>query len=69
MIPVGKMVLNENPKDYFSEVEQAAFSPNNLIPGIEPSPDKVLQVCLLPAPDVLSYNKKYFYEKNIARII
>lgn len=40
---VGKMVLNRNPKNYFAEVEQAAFSPANLVPGIEPSPDKMLQ--------------------------
>lgn len=41
--PVGKMVLNRNPKNYFAEVEQLAFSPANLVPGIEPSPDKMLQ--------------------------
>jgi catalase len=38
------MVLNGNPKNYFAEVEQSAFSPANLVPGIEPSPDKMLQV-------------------------
>lgn len=42
--PVGKMVLNRNPKNYFAEVEQSAFSPANLVPGVEPSPDKMLQV-------------------------
>jgi len=40
---VGKMVLNRNPNNYFAEVEQIAFSPANLVPGIEPSPDKMLQ--------------------------
>lgn len=44
LIPVGKFVLNRNPKNYFAEVEQIAFSPANLVPGIEPSPDKMLQV-------------------------
>ena len=44
LIPVGKMVLNLNPKNYFAEVEQIAFSPAHLIPGIEASPDKMLQV-------------------------
>ena len=44
LIPVGKMVLNRNPNNYFSEVEQIAFSPASLVPGIEPSPDKMLQV-------------------------
>lgn len=44
LIPVGRMVLDRNPKDYFAEVEQLAFAPAHLIPGIEPSPDKMLQV-------------------------
>ena len=43
LIPVGKMVLNRNPKNYFAEVEQLAFSPAHMVPGIEPSPDKMLQ--------------------------
>lgn len=41
--PVGRMVLNRNPKNYFAEVEQSAFSPGNFVPGIGPSPDKMLQ--------------------------
>lgn len=43
LIPVGKLVLNRNPQNYFAEVEQIAFSPAHLVPGIEPSPDKMLQ--------------------------
>ncbi|GFG40106.1 hypothetical protein Cfor_09357 [Coptotermes formosanus] len=43
LIAVGKLVLNRNPTDYFAEVEQIAFSPAHMIPGIEPSPDKMLQ--------------------------
>ncbi|MFZ5981384.1 MAG: catalase, partial [Candidatus Zixiibacteriota bacterium] len=43
LIPVGRMVLNRNPENYFADVEQAAFSPGNLVPGIAPSPDKMLQ--------------------------
>jgi len=43
LIPVGKIVLNRNPRNYFAEVEQVAFSPAHLIPGVEPSPDKMLQ--------------------------
>jgi catalase len=43
LIPLGKMVLNRNPENYFAEVEQAAFAPNNLVPGITFSPDKLLQ--------------------------
>lgn len=43
LIPVGKLVLDRNPNNYFAEVEQIAFSPAHLVPGIEPSPDKMLQ--------------------------
>lgn len=42
-IKIGKLVLNRNPVNYFAEVEQAAFSPANLVPGIDISPDKMLQ--------------------------
>jgi catalase len=41
--PFGRMVLNRNPENYFADVEQAAFSPGNFVPGIGPSPDKMLQ--------------------------
>ena len=40
---VGVLELNRNPNHYFAEVEQAAFNPGNLVPGIESSPDKMLQ--------------------------
>ncbi|XP_065348193.1 catalase-like [Cloeon dipterum] len=43
LIPVGQLVLDRNPSNYFAEVEQIAFSPSHLVPGIEPSPDKMLQ--------------------------
>jgi len=42
-VKVGTMTLNENPENYFQQVEQAAFSPSTLVPGIEPSEDKLLQ--------------------------
>ncbi len=42
-ITIGRMVLNRNPENYFAEVEQAAFSPANFVPGIAASPDKLLQ--------------------------
>lgn len=42
-IDVGRLVLNRNPENYFAEVEQAAFSPANFVPGIAASPDKMLQ--------------------------
>jgi catalase len=43
LIPVGRMVLNRNPENYFAEVEQSAFCPGNLVPGFGLSPDKMLQ--------------------------
>lgn len=42
LLPVGKLVLDRNPQNYFNEIEQAAFSPSHLVPGIEPSNDKLL---------------------------
>ncbi|MGD9505600.1 MAG: catalase [Syntrophobacteraceae bacterium] len=42
-IKVGKLVLDRNPSNYFAEVEQAAFCPGNVVPGIAISPDKMLQ--------------------------
>ncbi|MFZ3313786.1 MAG: catalase [Methanothrix sp.] len=43
LMPVGKMVLDRNPDNFFTQVEQAAFCPANLVPGIELSADKMLQ--------------------------
>jgi catalase len=43
LIPVGKMVLNSNPDNFYAEVEQAAFCPASIVPGIEFSADKLLQ--------------------------
>lgn len=51
LIPVGKFVLNKNPDDYFSQIEQAAFSPGNFVHGIGASPDKMLQIRLFSYPD------------------
>ncbi|SMO72502.1 catalase [Melghirimyces algeriensis] len=48
---VGRMTLNRNPKNYFAEVEQSAFSPSAVVPGIEPSEDKLLQGRLFSYPD------------------
>ncbi len=42
VIPVGVVELNRNPDNYFAEIEQAAFSPSNIVPGIAFSPDKML---------------------------
>jgi catalase len=43
LVNVGRMVLDRNPENYFADVEQAAFSPGNFVPGIGPSPDKMMQ--------------------------
>ncbi|MGH7749215.1 MAG: catalase, partial [Candidatus Dormibacteria bacterium] len=43
MIPVGRLVLNRNPQNYFADIEQSAFEPSNTVPGIWLSPDKMLQ--------------------------
>lgn len=42
LVEVGKLTLNRNPTDYHTEIEQAAFEPNNMVPGIGASPDKML---------------------------
>jgi catalase len=48
---VGRLVLDQNATDYFAQIEQLAFSPSHLVPGIEPSPDKMLQARLFSYPD------------------
>ncbi|MGW7579253.1 catalase [Streptomyces sp. NPDC054765] len=51
LIEVGRMTLNKNPEDYFVHIEQAAFEPSNMVPGIGPSPDKMLLGRLFSYPD------------------
>ncbi|MBO0800479.1 MAG: catalase, partial [Blastocatellia bacterium] len=48
---VGRLTLNRNPADFHTEIEQAAFEPNNLVPGIGPSPDKMLLARLFSYAD------------------
>lgn len=55
LIEVGRMVLNRNPENYFAEVEQATFSPGTMVPGIEASPDKMLQGRLFAYSDAHRY--------------
>lgn len=43
LIEVGEMTLDRNPNNYFAEVEQVTFTPGNIVPGIDFSPDKLLQ--------------------------
>jgi catalase len=51
LIDVGEFELHRNPVNYFAEVEQAAFEPGNMPPGLGASPDKVLQARLMSYPD------------------
>jgi catalase len=55
LIEVGVMELNRNPENFFAEVEQAAFSPANVVPGIGFSPDKMLQARLFSYGDTQRY--------------
>ncbi|MFI6514375.1 catalase [Spirillospora sp. NPDC050679] len=54
-ITIGKWTLNRNPENYFAEIEQASFEPSNFVPGIGPSPDKMLQGRLFSYPDAHRY--------------
>ena len=55
LIEVGVMELNRNPANYFAEVEQGAFAPANVVPGISFSPDKMLQARLFSYGDAQRY--------------
>lgn len=50
-IEVGRLELNENPTNFFAEIEQAAFSPSNMVPGTGVSPDKMLLARVFAYPD------------------
>ena len=55
LIEVGTLELNRNPENYFAEVEQAAFSPAHIVPGIDFSPDKMLQGRIMAYTDAHRY--------------
>lgn len=55
LIEVGVVELNKNPENYFADVEQSAFAPSNLVPGISVSPDKMLQARLFGYSDAQRY--------------
>ncbi len=55
LIPVGEFELNRNPDNYFQDVEQAAFNPANVVPGIGFSPDRMLQGRLFSYGDAQRY--------------
>ena len=56
-------MLDTNPTNYFDDVEEAAFSPANFVPGIEPSPDKLLQGRLFGYKDAERYRLGANYEQ------
>lgn len=62
LIDVGVLELNRNPDNYFAEIEQAAFSPSNVVPGIGFSPDKMLQARIFSYADAHRYRLGTHYE-------
>jgi catalase len=62
LIDVGELELNRNPENYFAEVEQSAFSPSNIVPGIGFSPDKMLQARIFSYADAHRYRIGTHYE-------
>lgn len=62
MIDVGIMEINRNPDNYFAEIEQLAFSPSNIIPGIGFSPDKMLQARIFSYADAHRHRLGTHYE-------
>ncbi len=59
---VGRFELNRNPDNYFEEVEQAAFSPGNVVPGISWSPDRMLQARIMSYADAHRYRLGVNYD-------
>ena len=55
LIEVGRMVLDRTPDNFFAEVEQAALNPAHFVPGIGPSPDRMLQARLFAYGDAHRY--------------
>jgi catalase len=62
LIEVGVMELNRNADNYFQEIELAAFSPSNILPGISWSPDKMLQARIFSYADAHRYRLGTHYE-------
>lgn len=63
LIEVGIMEINRNPENYFADIEQAAFSPANVVPGISYSPDKMLQARLFAYADAHRYRLGTNFER------
>ncbi len=63
LIEVGEFELNRNPENFFADVEQSAFAPANLVPGIGVSPDKMLQARLVNYADAQRYRLGANYQQ------
>lgn len=63
LIEVGEFELNKNPENFFADVEQVAFAPSNLVPGIGVSPDKMLQSRLFNYADAQRYRLGTNYQQ------
>ncbi|QIZ72851.1 catalase [Oxynema aestuarii] len=63
LIEVGILELNRNPENYFAQIEQAAFSPSAVVPGISFSPDKMLQARIMSYPDAHRYRLGANYQQ------
>ncbi|MCL1990039.1 MAG: catalase [Defluviitaleaceae bacterium] len=71
LIEVGELELNRNPQNYYAEVEQSTFNPANFVPGIGPSPDKLLQGRLFAYGDAARYRlgvNHHLIPVNAARV-
>jgi catalase len=63
LIEVGEFELNRNPENFFADVEQSAFAPSNLVPGIGVSPDRMLQARLFNYADAQRYRLGANYQQ------
>jgi catalase len=63
LIDVGTYTLNRNPDNFFAEIEQAAFSPANMVPGTDISPDKMLMARVFSYPDAQRYRVGTNYQQ------
>ncbi|OIW30785.1 catalase-domain-containing protein [Coniochaeta ligniaria NRRL 30616] len=61
--PVGKLTFNKNPDNYFADIEQAAFSPSTMVPGLAPSADPILQARQFAYPDAARYRLGANYQQ------
>lgn len=55
LTPVGKLTLNQNPQNFFRDVEQSAFAPSRLVPGIEATPDRLFESRMFAYRDAQMY--------------